>query len=103
LFISHSSLVLVGGESNTRASITVSLEQEVIGSITDMATTRGIGFSAMATILLTQGRARLAEMESRHGTAMEHKPDAKSGKGTDTFRTKVGTIRGRKNKKVEVK
>jgi len=98
LFISHTNLVSKGGESNTRASITVSLDQMDIGAITDMASSRGIGFSAMVAILLTQGRARVAEMESRHGTAMEHQPDAKSGKGTDTFRSKVGTKRGRNKK-----
>jgi len=63
-----------------------------------MATARGIGFSAMAAILITQGRARLAEMDSRHGSAMERDAVAKQGKGTDPLRQNVGTKRGRKNK-----
>jgi len=88
----------VGGESNTRASITVSLAQSDIYAIETMAVTRGIGFSAMATILLTQGRARMAEMDERHGTAMERDAVAVKGKGTDTFRQDVGTKRSRKKK-----
>jgi len=88
----------VGGESNTRASITVSLAQSDIYAIETMAVARGIGFSAMATILLTQGRARMAEMDQRHGTAMERDADTKRGKGTDPLRQAVGTKRSRKNK-----
>ena len=76
----------------------MSLAQEDIHAISDMATSRGIGFSAMAAILLTQGRARVAEMDSRHGTAMERDAVAKSGKGTDDLRKCLGTKRGRKNK-----
>jgi len=41
-----------------------------------MATRRGLGFSAMATMLLLQGRARIAEMEGRAESAMDRKPDA---------------------------
>lgn len=82
----------------TRASITVSLEQQDIGSIQDMATARGIGFSAMVAILLTQGRARVAEMDSRHGTAMERDSVLKSGRGTDPLRQSLGTKRSRANK-----
>ncbi len=103
MFISLGNLVLVGGESNTRASITVSLETEHISAITDMATARGIGFSAMAAILLTQGRARVAEMDSRHGSAMEHRNHAEQGKGTDSLRQGVGTKRSRENKKTRAK
>ena len=79
MFISHSVLVLVGGERNIRSSITVSLDTQDIHSIESMAEARGIGFSAMASILFTQGRARLAELESRHTTAMENKPPADKG------------------------
>ncbi len=91
----NNTLLLVGGESHTRASITVSLAQEDIYDIEKMAVARGVGFSAMASILLTQGRARLAEMEERHGTAMERDRHPESGKGTDTLRQAVGTKRKR--------
>jgi len=94
----YSNLVLVGGESNTRASITVSLDVDTIDAITNMGASRGVGFSAMVAILLTQGRARISEMEARHGAIMDREHDAKSGKGTDTFRLGVGTKRGRKKK-----
>lgn len=35
-----------------------------------------MGFSAMASMLLLQGRARTAEMEGRAESAMERNPDA---------------------------
>jgi len=79
VFISHVVVVLVGGEQIIRSSITVSLDIEDISSVQQMAETRGCSFSAMATILLLQGRARLAEMESRHTTAMESKSPSDKG------------------------
>jgi len=75
------------------------LAQEDIYVIEKMAVSRGIGFSAMAAILLTQGRARVAEMDERHGTALERDAVAKQGRGTDPLRQAVGTKRSRKNKK----
>ena len=67
-----------------------------------MATSRGVGFSAMATMLLVQGRARYAEMEGRADSAMEHKPDPESGKGTDDLRRLIGTKRKRGKNKSKV-
>ncbi len=46
-----------------------------------------MGFSAMASMLLLQGRARTAEMEGRAESGMERKPDTGNEPATADLKT----------------